>query len=79
VTLLHDAHADLGDKPHEMLAQENGKEGTAEMLKEWLGIKNRDWREREGDMGSGGKTEQDELRGGSRLPGGYRPVNAVVD
>jgi hypothetical protein len=62
-----------------MLAQENGKEGTAGMLKQWLGIKNRDLREREGDMGSGGKTKQDKLCRGSRLPRGYRPVSAVVD
>ena len=41
-----------------MVAQENGKEGTAEMLKEWLGNKNRDLREREGDMGSAGGTER---------------------
>ena len=35
-----------------MLGRENGKERMAEMLKEWLGNKNRDLREREGDVGS---------------------------
>ena len=32
-----------------MLARENGKEGTAEMLKEWLANNDRDLREREGE------------------------------
>jgi hypothetical protein len=35
--LLHNAHPDLVDKhgvTHEMLAPENGKEGTAETLKD---------------------------------------------
>jgi hypothetical protein len=34
-----------------MLAQPNGKEKTAEMMKEWLGNKNRDLREHEGHWG----------------------------
>ena len=36
-----------------MLVQENGKEGTAEVLKGWLANKDRDPQEREGDIGSG--------------------------
>jgi hypothetical protein len=52
-----------------MLARPNGKEKTAEMMKEWLGNKNRDLREREGHWGW--DREEDEFRGGSRLPGGY--------
>jgi len=36
---------------HEILARENEKEGIAEMLKEWLANKNRDLRERKGDVG----------------------------
>jgi ankyrin repeat protein len=39
--LLQDAHADLVHKHGvtlEILARENGKEGTVEMLREWLGI-----------------------------------------
>jgi hypothetical protein len=31
-----------------MLTRESGKEGTADMLKEWLANKDRDLREREG-------------------------------
>jgi hypothetical protein len=55
--LLHGVHADRADKHGvalEMLAWENGKEGTVEMLKEWLANKDWDLREREGDFGSGG-------------------------
>ena len=33
--------------------RENGREGTAEVLKEWLANKHRDLRERERDIGSG--------------------------
>jgi hypothetical protein len=36
--LLHDAHADTPDThgiPPEMVASENGRDGTAEVLKEW--------------------------------------------
>ena len=46
--LLHGAHADRADKygvTPEMLARENGKEGMAEVLKEWLANKDRDLRE----------------------------------
>jgi hypothetical protein len=39
-----------------MLARENGKEGTAEVLKEWLANKDQDLREREGDGGSGSRS-----------------------
>jgi len=41
-----------------MLARENGKEGTAEVLKEWLANEDQDLREREGDGGSGSGTER---------------------
>jgi len=42
----------------EMLARENGKEGTAEVLKERLVNKDRDLRERTRDVGSGSGTER---------------------
>jgi hypothetical protein len=41
-----------------MLARENGKEGTAEVLKEWLANKDQDLREREGDGENGSGTER---------------------
>jgi hypothetical protein len=46
----------LADTPgvtHKMLVRGNEKEGIVERLKEWLANKNRDFREREGDMGGG--------------------------
>ena len=38
--LLHGAHADRADKDAEMLARENGKEDTVEVLEERLANKN---------------------------------------
>jgi hypothetical protein len=56
-TLLHGAHADRADKhgvTPEMLAWENDKDSTADVLKEWLENKDKDLRKPEGgDSGSG--------------------------
>lgn len=51
--LLHGAHADRTDKhgvTPEMLARDNGKESTADALREWLENNDKDLRER-GDVG----------------------------
>jgi ankyrin repeat protein len=59
--LLHGAHTDQADKHGvmpKMLARENGKEGTAEVLKEWLANKDQDLREREGDGENGSRMER---------------------
>ena len=45
--LIHGAHADRADKPGvttEMVVRKNGKEGLADMLKEWLASKDRNSR-----------------------------------
>jgi hypothetical protein len=50
-----------------MLARENWKEGTAEMLKEWLVDTNRDLRVRKGNMGSECVTEKKTSSAGASI------------
>ncbi|KIM72486.1 hypothetical protein PILCRDRAFT_16093 [Piloderma croceum F 1598] len=80
---LRDTHAYLIDThgvTHEILARENWMEGMAEMLKEWLANKNRDSREREGDVGSGDEPQRkDDFRRGPRLHGGHRSETTALE
>lgn len=63
--LLHCTHADRADKHGvmpEMPTQENGKEGMAGVLQEWLVNKDQVLREHKGGVGS---REEDDTHGGS--------------